>query len=110
MPMARSAVGELTAVTTVAVLLAVFASASLAATVTELVISVGEAGLATVSVAVAELLTARVPKLQTSVPPLPLHDPVLPTTVTGLPPNNGRRSVAVTPVAWDGPKLVTVMV
>jgi hypothetical protein len=103
----KSAAG-LTVVLAVAVLFAVFGSNSLLFTLALLVITSTTVGLTTIlTVAVAPL--ARFPTLQVTVPPDRVQLPWLGVAETKAT-LEGNVSVTSTPVASDGPLLVTVSV
>src|SRR5882762_9735860 len=103
--MDRSATGTIVVVAE-AVLLAVFGSASLPATVAVLVIEPVVAGVVTLMVIVALAPAARLPTVQVTVPAEFVQPELADTKVTPA----GRVSVTITPVAADGPLFLATMV
>jgi hypothetical protein len=101
--------GASTSTVIVLVLFERFGSLSLAVTVAVLFKMPAEEGVVTVSVALAAAPLASEPIEQVTIPPASAQAPWLAVVLSKLIPL-GRVSVSVTPVAPDGPLLVTVSV
>ena len=88
--------------------MAVLGSASFPETLAELVIEPAAVGVSEI-VTVAEAALARVPRLHVTVPPACEQEPWLGVAEMKITPA-GSVSVRITPVAVEGPPLVTVTV
>ena len=105
LPMPTSATGVTVVMTGMLVLLVGLGSPVVVLTLATLV-NEPEAGAVTVTVTLLTAPLARVLKVQLTTPPLLIPLPLALTKVTEA----GRASVTTTPLALEGPKLVTLIV